>query len=57
MVKEFPKCCECGKELGIGEHSYGNICRANETYCKECWDSVPEDKKKIIDWHFSCDWL
>lgn len=47
------KCINCGKEI-IG-HVYGNMCMEKESYCKECYGKLSEDKKKLLDWHFSCD--
>ena len=55
---KFPRCCKCDKELlKNGVEQYGNMCRKSETYCKECWDKVPQKEKDLISWHFSCDWL
>lgn len=57
MEKKYPKCCKCGKVLGVGVTQQGNICRDTETYCEDCWKDVSEEEKKIISFHFSCDWL
>lgn len=57
MEKKYPKCCKCGKVLRVGMIQKGNMCRSTETYCEECWKDVPEKEKKIISFHFSCDWL
>ena len=49
------KCVKCGKE--IKGHVYGNMCRASESYCKECYDNLSQKEKDLISWHFSCDWF
>lgn len=48
-------CVKCGKE--IAGHIYGNMCRENESYCKDCYDKLSQEEKDLIDWHFSQDWF
>ena len=53
-----PKCVACGRDIDIVEEDiYGNFCRKNESYCKECYEKLDKKTKKLLDWHFSCDWL
>ena len=54
-MSRFQKCCLCGGS--IQGYIYGNMCRDNEKYCKDCWDKLPDKDKKLIDWHFSQDML
>jgi len=49
------QCVNCGEDLT--DHIYGNMCRSDEHYCKECFDKLPEEKKKLLGWHFSQDML
>ena len=48
-------CTKCGKE--IAGNIYGNMCRENESYCKECYDKLSQQEKDLLECHFSCDWF
>lgn len=53
--KNMAKCIKCEKE--ISGHVFGNMCRASESYCEECYNELSQKEKDLLDWHFSLDWF